>query len=342
MKTKHVFILFCLGYTVLLSGCAVMPPLRNYPSVKITTGSGPEDLVLDTSAGYPRLLVSCNARRSNQPCLGEIFEVNLQNEKSFPLIRTGDPDSLTFNPHGISITKNKEGVFLYVISHNDAKKKHFIVKYKVLPGELKFTAIFTHPLLVSPNALTANPDGSFWVSNDAGKRGSKMEILFKLRKSKVIFSDGKGSWTIAADRLSFGNGIVTKGDTAYVATTRQNKLFSYTIQADGKLANRKTIAKITGQDNLRFYGNSLLVAAHPKPMAFVRHVKDPRKKSPSVIYRISLADFKKEVIYSDNGSFISAGSTGLIVNGYLYIAQVFEPFILKVRLPSDKGSEWLK
>lgn len=336
MKTKHVFILFCLAYTAFLSGCAVMPPLSNYPSVKITTGSGPEDLVLDTSAGYPRLLVSCNARRPNQPYLGEIYEVNLQNEKAFPLKRTGGPGSLTFNPHGISITENKEGVFLYVISHNDSKKEHFIVKYKVLPGELKFTAIFTHPLLVSPNALAAKPDGSFWVSNDAGKRGSKMEMLFKLRKSKVIFYDGKGNWTIAADRLSFGNGIVTKGSSAYVATTRQNRLFSYSIQADGKLVNRKTIAKITGQDNLRFYGNSLLVAVHPRPFAFVRHVKDPMKKSPSVIYQINLTDLKKEVIYADDGSGISAGSTGLIVNGYLYIAQVFEPFILKVRLPSDK------
>jgi hypothetical protein len=336
MKARPVFILFALLIIIMFSSCSVIPPLSGYPSSKINTGPGPEDLVLDTSAGYARLLVSCNARRTGQPYLGEIFEVNTGDDRSFPLKRTGEPGSLAFNPHGISITNNAEGTFLYVISHNDVTRKHYIVKYKVLHGELKFDGIFTHPLLVSPNALTANPDGSFWVSNDAGKRGSKMEMLFKLKHSKVIYYDGNGNWSVAADRLSFGNGIVTKGKTAYVATTRQNKLFSFTIKADGKLVNRKTIAKITGQDNLRFYGNSILVAVHPKPMAFVRHVKSSLKKSPSVIYRISPDDFSKEVVFADDGSAISAGSTGLIVGGYLYIAQVFEPFLLKVRLPADK------
>ena len=335
MKAKTVYILFTFTIIILISGCTVMPRLSDYTVIKIVTGSGPEDLVLDTSAGYPRLLVSCNARRPEQPYMGEIYEVNIKTDQSFPLKRTGEPDSLIFNPHGISITECDAGTFLYVISHNDAKKRHYIVKYKVLHGELKFIAIFTHSLLVSPNALTANSDGSFWISNDAGKRGSKMEMLFKLKRSKVIYFDGKGNWTVAAERLAFGNGIVTKGDTAYLATTRQNKLFSYTIQPDGKLINRKTIAKITGQDNLRFDSNSLLVAVHLKPFAFIRHIKDPLKKSPTVIYRINLSDLKKEAIYSDDGSGISAGSTGLIYNGYLYIAQVFDSFILKVRLPAD-------
>jgi len=335
MKTNFFYFLFYVVTATLISGCSVMPPLSSYPSSKIPTGPGPEDLVLDTSAGYYRLLVSCNARRPGQPHLGEIFEVNLQNDRSFPLKRTGEPDSLIFNPHGICISANNEGAFLYAVSHNDIKKKQYIVKYKILPGELQFKALYTHPLLVSPNALTANSDGSFWVSNDAGKRGSVMEMLFRMKRCKVIFYDGKSKWSVAAQRLSFGNGIVTKSDTAYVATTRQNKLFSYTILPDGKFVNRKTIAKITGQDNLRFFGNSLLIAVHLKPMAFVRHVKNPIKKSPTVVYRINLSDLKKELIYADDGSVISAGSTGLIVNGYLYIAQVFEPFILKVKVPFD-------
>jgi len=336
MKTRFVFILSGILSLLALAGCSVIPPLSHYPAKKIVTGYGPEDFVLDTSAGYKRLLVSCNARRPGQPHLGEIYEVNLQSELSLPLKRTGDPDSLELNPHGISISKTGDATFLYVISHNDKKKRHFIVKYQVLPASLKFEAIYSHPLLVSPNALNANPDGSFWVSNDAGKRGNKMEMLFGLKRSKVVFFDGKGKWSIAADKLAFGNGIVNLGKTAFVATTRQNKLFEYTINPNGKLTNRKTIAKITGQDNLRFDGNSLLVAVHLRPMAFVRHAYHAEKKSPTVIYRINLKDYKKTLVYSDDGTQIIAGSTGLIVDGYLYIAQIFEPFILKVKLPADK------
>lgn len=328
MKKKYLFILFFLVF----AGCASIPENTIMPYKKIITGKGPEDLEIDSSAGFPRLLVSCNARRKNDAYFGEIVAVNLLNDTARILTRIGEPKDLNFNPHGISITNDGKQAYLYAISHDDKNNKHYVVKYLIGKDSLIFIRAYTNALLVSPNAVAANNNGSFWVGNDCGKRGNKMEYIFKIKKSNVLYCDGKENWKIAADKLAFANGIVIKDSIVYLATTTQNTLFRYIVKPDGTLTKREIIVKIKGQDNLRFWGNELLLPVHLRSFAFIKHATNEKKKSPTVVYLIDPIKKTKKIIYSDDGRIISAGSTALVYGKYLYIAQIFDDFILKAEL----------
>jgi len=64
----------------------------------------------------------------------------------------------------------------------------------------------------------------------------------------------------------------------------------------------------------------------------LRHKNNPEVLSPSVIYEVDTLTGEKSVLFSDDGSLISAASTGLRYGKYLYISQVFDNFVLKVEM----------
>lgn len=325
-------ILLSLLVVASLWGCVAIPKGLNQASVPIPVGPGPEDMVLDTVSAAARLLISCSPRRPEQKGTAGIYALDLKTEKVTNLPRKGEPESILFRPHGISLSCNEEGCFLYVISHEEADVEHLILKYRVEEEHLQFIRKYAHPLLTSPNALTAMKDGSFYVSNDAGKAGDWKEMMLKLKRSQLVYCDGKEKWQVAAEEaLAMGNGIVHSNDVAYVATTRGGKLYQYQL-AEGKLIDRKLIAKAKGADNLRFYEDELLLPVHLKSIAFIKHIKDSTNHSPSVVYQIDPQTKSRKVIYANKGDEISATSTAIIYGGNLYLSQVFDSFILKVNL----------
>ena len=92
----------------------------------------------------------------------------------------------------------------------------------------------------------------------------------------------------------------------------------------------KTTAKLKGLDNISFINdNEVLVTAHLKQIAVLKHYKDPKNISPTVIYRVNINTGDYKAVYADKGSDISGGSTALYYNGKIYISQIFEPFLLK-------------
>ena len=87
-----------------------------------------------------------------------------------------------------------------------------------------------------------------------------------------------------------------------------------------------------GYDNITISGNDLIIVAHPKPLKFLAHMKNAAKPSPGITYAVNYNTLASRVIFADDGKRISCNSTGLIYKNKLYIAQVFEPFILEVDL----------
>lgn len=338
-------ILSLLMSILLLSSCATVPKNSEFPSKRIPTGPGSEDLVIDTLlTTYPRLLVSCVERRDRHTNFqGNIYEINLNTDESRPLKRVGEPEDFIFQPHGIDfICDADKNCYLYAVTHlkkekkrNIKETKHFVVKYLVEANRLVYQATYESPLFTSPNAVAALSDGSFYITNDAKKHLSITESMLKQKKCTVVFYDAKyDDYIIAAKELAFANGISIVGDKVYVATTRQGKLFRYQRDSGGRLSNREKIVSIMGQDNLRWYGDQLILPVHPKSLAFLRHYRNAEKLSPTVIYQIDPYNRpKKKVIYADNGEEICAGTTGIIHNKHLYIGQVFENYVLKVKLP---------
>lgn len=331
-------IIFQLFIVFAFAACSSkLPVAKQRNSVRINVGPGPEDIVLDTfSTSFPRLLASCSQRRKGEPKYGEICEVNLNNDSFKILKRLNEPQGMIFRPHGFDLVKNLKGqVLLYCISHNEEKKEHSIIIYTVFADHLEFKEKLDSPLLVSPNDVTANCDGEIFVTNDARKRGSVMESLLKLKSSNVVhYLPSNQKWNVAAKGFSYANGIAINhcpSDYVLLSTIRSNKLYMLKNSGDNKdLYISKTIAKLKGLDNITFINDKeILVTAHLKQIAFLKHYKDPKNLSPTVVYRVNINTGEYKAIYSNDGSGISAGSTALYFNKKLYISQVFEPFLLK-------------
>lgn len=298
--------------------------------IKIEVGPGPEDMVLDTME-TPRLLISCSARRDEYKPYGEIEALDLLSMERAILTRYKEPDTLLFHPHGIYL----DGNMLYVISHEREPDFHPILIYRVHGDSLEFLELVDNFLLNSPNALVTGPEGEIYLVNDSGKRGSIMEKVLKLKRASVVSlkKDTLGLWNseyMAID-LGYPAGINRIGNIIYVGDAIQNQIHSYRINENG-LAPQASIKGLKGNDNLRTYQGKILTCCHVKPFKFIGHVKKAENASPVEVFLIDPKNGESQSIFRTDGSQISGGSTAIIYGNDLYISQVFEPFLLKVKL----------
>jgi sugar lactone lactonase YvrE len=160
-----------------------------------------------------------------------------------------------------------------------------------------------------------------------------LELILGLRRSTVVYYDGLGSWSTAAERLAMANSVAIDGEMVYVSATRANQVYAYRASEDGRLLDRRRLARVRGPDNLILDDKTLLVAAHLNTLAFMRHARDPAKRSPSTVYALQLPSGARETVFADDGSRISAASVAVLYQGMLYLGQIFEDFLLKCPLP---------
>lgn len=324
--------IFLLGI-FLLSSCAKLPTHTQYPTEKIVTGPGTEDMVLDTltDKSHPRLLVSCNARRKAETPHGEIWAVNLQTDQTTIFPRKGEPQGLGFNPHGIDIVSRNGIVYLYVINHQHLLNRHIIMEYQVLADHLEFLAMYENPILTSPNDVCAIPNGKFYWTNDAhSTKTGAIEALLKIKGGYVGNHSADGLWTKSKKNFSYTNGIGVWDNDLYISTARQSKVFRFKNQDIND--KPELICKLVGGDNISFLSNgNLLITAHLRQIKFLKHRSNPQIKSPSIVYLVNPNTKEKKVVYADNGNTISAASTAIWYDGYLYVCQVFDGFIIKAK-----------
>jgi len=302
-----------------------------YSVEKIPTGAGPEDMVLDTfsTKGKPRLIVSCSSRRKSETPFNEIMAIDIVTNSLKTLVRK-EPTPICFHPHGIDLVYGQEGLVLYVANHCDAQKLQSIIKYKVENDTLKWMSSTSNPLITSPNAVCGSVDGSFLVSNDSYKRGSLSELIFKQKKCRTARCQD-GNCMEVGERLAFGNGIMIDGNKVYQASTMPGGVYGYDF-LEGKLQNQQLLTKLAGADNIRDFGDEIIVAGHTRFGKFLKHMKNAKKHSPTLIVAINKKTGVQRVLFEDDGTRISAASTALVFDGYLYISQIFDAFLLKVKL----------
>jgi hypothetical protein len=308
--------------------------LRVWNPILITAGYGPEDIVIDSITNPPRLLVSCSSRRPNYPSYGEIESINPSLGTRTVMKRTGEPDGLNFKPHGISIIAAGEIQYLYVISHDDNIGEHPIIRYQIEGDHLIFVELLNSKLLVSPNALQAYRDGSLFVCNDATIRNSMKEKIFKKKAGNILHYDGRGNWTIIADKLGMPCGLTGFGDHIYVSATLENRLYSYRL-TNGQLSDKATVCKIKGPDNIRLYKGNLLITSHTKPVKFILHTKKKSRISPSLVLKVDLKTGRTSRIFYDSGKLLSAASVAVAFNNQLVIGQIFEPAVVLISLSGE-------
>lgn len=320
---------FAASLLALLVGCTAIPKAPLTGGTRIPVGPGTEDIVLDDFGDRPRLLISCEDRRHGDSAyFSAIVSYDLQSGQVDTLSRRECPADMRFGPHGLDLVQVGDRLHLYVVCHDERARKHWVACFQVVGDELYWIRNYESPLLTSPNAVTALPDGSLYVTNDHQVRGSFKETFLRQKIAKIIHFNYDGKAQVAYDGLAYGNGITQRNGYVYAAATRGDAVFRLKMMPDGTLTEPTAIAKLKGPDNLRWDGDDLLVAAHLRSFAFLRHAKDARKHSPSVIYRIKPGQMKPVPIYAEKGEGISAAATGLAYKGRLYIGGVFDGWIL--------------
>lgn len=330
-----------------LAGCKAVYITAERPAVQVETIPGPEDLFFDTIGGDSFLWVSCDPRRDTEEGFGEIMlvpscanciDAGIQANN---VVRTGEPEGLIFHPHGIWVGEVKGQKMLYVISHDNEGQTHSIYQYAVNGAVLEWVRAYHSPLLISPNSVMAFPDGSLLVTNDSRKRDSKIEKLLAKKVCTIVYFSPEGEASIAADHITYANGINYRGQDVYISSTTGNRLLHYQF-ADGKLTHPEKVCRLPGPDNIRWHKNNLTIACHPRSFAFIRHVNHADKPSPSQIYEVDPATGKRTILYAERGTHIPAASTGIVVGDQLWMGQVFNPWLQVVDLGSGTSAISLK
>ncbi len=327
-----ILIIALLGF----NSCGPVPFMTSIDYSKIEVGYGPEDMVWDSiSLEEDRILVSCASRRdTHDQSLNGIYAVCPVSEEVIKLKQVGHPEDLEFHSHGIDIAEIGGQAFLFVINHEDEKGIQSILKYKIDRDELILDSIIQHTLIISPNDIFVLSDGSFFISNDAGKRGSITELMLMQKKGSVVYFPVLGTAEIIDDALGLPNGLFFQEPFLYVSTSLQGKLFRYTKNQNSFTQKTQIAKKLPGADNLNPYKNGLLVPCHPRYISFAKHAKNAEKLSPSVVYFISLDGTEKYAIFSDDGTTVSCGSCAIVQDDYIYVTQIFENYMLKVKKSS--------
>ncbi len=314
----------------------------NPQTKKISLGSGPEDMGMDYSQGYPRIIVSCDDRRANFAKNGAFYQINLSSNKAakFQII----PADFIFHPHGIDVVTIDSIPYLYAISHDPEGEKirHRIIRFEIKKDSLLLDNQFVleHPKLRLPNDLDVLADGSLYATNYL-KDGSTFDSFITILGAKtgdVVHYDGKGNWETVVEDMCYPNGIWVNEKENYllVANGGCKEVVRYKIN-NGKIdqsdrhSTKYHDVNIPIGDNLLLDNQGVLwTAAHPCPTKFLGHATDSQKHSPVQVFAMDPMTLKTSLVYQNNGEMISAASTVLQFNNRLYISQVFDPFVLVV------------
>tara|TARA_B100000497_G_scaffold123387_1_gene155959 strand:+ start:272 stop:1285 length:1014 start_codon:yes stop_codon:yes gene_type:complete len=332
--TKKILALLFMLLLLFIAAFLFYDGGKDYDDVKISTGHGPEDLALDISnPSQPRIFISCSKRKGDHK-YGKIqaFDINTAEVYDMNLI---DYDPAPFRPHGIYLVEEDSTQYLYVITHEKESEESEIIedkiiKFSVNDKNLQFVSTVgsskSNPLLDRTNDLHVTDNGTVFCTNPT-------DVGFSEVPANVVVIRPNGSSDIVTGGLLYPNGLYVEGNNLYVATAQENILYQYELNQNGIAVDgsKKEVAHIAGGDNITRYGNQLVVAHHPNIYKFVTHSMWDFD-SPSGVTSYDIITGTSKMIYGPSAKDISASSTGLIYNGQLYIAQVFEDYIVKVPL----------
>lgn len=115
--------------------------------------------------------------------------------------------------------------------------------------------------LNGPNDLWVAPNGRIYFTDPYYQRDYWKRAEKEIEAERVYYVDQKGSISIAADDLVKPNGIVgtPDGETLYIADIGAGKTYSYKINPDGSLTDKKLFTE-SGSDGMTIdnHGNVYL------------------------------------------------------------------------------------
>jgi arylesterase / paraoxonase len=348
---------------------------------KIAAVAGPEDIAID--ARYGIAYVSATDRwflfgvgekgtRPGDGRPGHIYAIDLNNDPH--RARDVTPEELrreSFAPHGISFLPLPDGRGrLFVINHryeatadgwDRTSVKDSIEIFDVdgmtlrrAPG----SPLSDDRLLVSANDIAAIDETRFFVTNEHGSRPGvwrSLRDLFGLNDGNVVFYDGK-AFRQFGPPISGANGVAvpisrdgTVAKMVRIASIFNGEIVSYSwTGSDPQPENARVIPLGTRPDNITIDpdDSSLLVAGHPKGLAFLAYALRWRERAPSQVIHIENPGEPKmrlnEVFEDSTGESVSAASVAAAYRSdskhVLLIGNIFEPTLLVCDLARNARS----
>ncbi|MCB9760557.1 MAG: SMP-30/gluconolactonase/LRE family protein [Alphaproteobacteria bacterium] len=307
---------------------------------------GPEDFDVVTRDGRPWVLVSADQRRDPSDSTGDgLWWVDPRTGESAraPLV---DRDGCATGFHGIATVQDAAGDWqVYVVNHLAEADRdnaactlpadaplHSVEHYRVEGDSLRFVERLSTPLFRSPNDVDAHPDGRLVVSDNPDWELPKgaLPLLLQTGPSRVLAYAPDAGWSVAAEGLTYANGLLFDPQGQLLVSTFGGHLFRYVPVDDGWRRTGYTRGLEGALDNVMLDPDGRVwVTGHPKTVAFAKHVSDPAVQAPCDVYELR-ADGPDQVIrraWRVSGEDIKACSTATIVSDRLVLAQVFEPGI---------------
>ncbi|WP_435229313.1 SMP-30/gluconolactonase/LRE family protein [Streptomyces sp. Tue6028] len=304
---------------------------------------GVEDLSIDEDNGIAYMAAADRrtARRGGIES-GGLYSYDLTQPDSEPQL-ISDP-SVPLYPHGVSLWISPEGDReLYVVDH--AGGRHSVRRYGVDKHRAELIDVYAHPLIHSPNDLTAIGPGEFYVTNDHGfhgQFGQAAEQFLRLPISNVVHvvtTNNEVRYEVALKGVPFANGIAwhpTTGEMFLSAMTRR-EVWRCSVEADGTL--RKIAAYPTDMcvDNIEIdAAGDLWIGGHPQILKLVQYDKNPAILSPSQVIRMNPRTGNYVTVFEDDGSLISGCSVGARWRDRLLVGCVMEAFIVDITLRPER------
>lgn len=122
--------------------------------------------------------------------------------------------------------------------------------------------------LNGPNDIWVAPNGGIYFTDPFYKRKYWEHSEKEIEEERVYYLNLEGEVSIAADDLEKPNGIIgtPDGKTLYVADIKANKTYSYKINPDGKLSDKKLFTElgsdgmtIDSEGNIYLTGNGVTI-----------------------------------------------------------------------------------
>lgn len=325
-------ILFTLPYRILAQDV-----VKTSDNIEvISTGPGPEDMLLDQSTG--RLIISCgdffNAGKPSRKGSINFYDPSTSNAGVFTIKDL--PSGVQFFPHGIAMHPKENKLYVIIHDNNYSLSGNGIVIFDINGDELRYnTLLKDEDCLKTPNDLTVAENGSVYVTNDGGFSLWEMFSRLFIRRSFVArYDPWAKKFDRAYKRLAVANGIHAIGNKVYIVDSFKKRIRETEIQKDGTLKLVDKIKVARSLDNITDHNGSLYIPEHESALKLQKAKKDREVKPGFTVHKIDLATKTPSVIYtSTNGKPISSVSTALYHDGHLYLSQIFDDFIVKIKKP---------
>jgi arylesterase / paraoxonase len=314
------------------------PPNTSQACRRIPGPIGPEDLALDAQTG---LIYATSADRrgveDGRPPNGAIYVIDA-NAEAPTARRLETLPAQNFFPHGLGLWRDATTARLFAVNHGQNGQRHSIELFDIqADGALRHAETITGSLLRSPNDVAPFGPEAFFAANDPFSPPSVWRRLqtYLLIPNGDLVGQVDGRMAQVAQGFKFANGVAIGPDLATVlvadSTSRSVSAFER-APARMQLASRGVLSLPMAVDNLTWEASgSVLVAGHPKPLAFQAHARDPeRVNSPSAVYVFRGGGFSgASLLFADHGARVSGASVAVRdARGRLYIGSVYERFVL--------------